>query len=114
MGLAIAQYLTSGVTQLTRLRRRERLAVCDVCVTRPGGETAQCDAVDVSSSGMSLRTRMRPPVGERIDVQGITGRVVRHHADGIAVELVQNGPSAVVPFPRGFGKQNDDPPDQAG
>jgi hypothetical protein len=114
IGLAIAQYVTSGVTQLTRQRRRERLAVSGICITRSNGESAICDAVDISSCGVSLRTGLRPPVGERIDVQGAQGRVVRHHADGIAVELVQNGPSAVVRFPKGLDTQQDEPPDEAG
>jgi hypothetical protein len=112
IGLAIAQYVTSGVTQLTRQRRRERLNVSGIRITRPNGESTYCDAVDISSCGVLLRTALRPPVGERLDVQGAAGRVVRHHPHGIAVELVQTVPSAVVRFPKGFGA--DDPPDQAG
>jgi hypothetical protein len=99
LGMAIAQYLTSGVTQLTRQRRRERIAVSDIRITRPNGEIAHCDALDISSSGMSLKTKLRLPIGERIDIGGMPGRVVRHHASGMAVELVPTGPGAVIPFP---------------
>jgi hypothetical protein len=114
MGIAIAQYMTSGITQLTRQRRHERLTVSDICIMRPNGETLHCDAVDISSVGMSLRTEVRPPIGERVEVAGVAGRVVRHHPGGIAVELVQNGPSDVVRFPNAPDTDPDAPPDLAG
>jgi hypothetical protein len=114
LGMAIAQYMATGVTQLTRQRRRERMAVSDIYLTRPNGESTRCDAMNISSSGMSLKTTFRPPIGERINVQGMAARVVRHHANGVAIELVPAGLSTVVSFPSGPCPDSEVPPDLAG
>jgi len=48
--------------------------------------------VDLSTSGISLRTRVKPPVGEFVLIGHMAGRVVRHHSEGIGVEFVGLGP----------------------
>ena len=114
LGMAIAQYLTSGITQLTRQRRQERLTVSDICIARPNGEFLYCQAMDISSSGMLLKTKLLLPIGERIGVQGMPARVVRHHESGIAIEFVPTGPSTIVNFPDSPCADHEGPPDMAG
>ena len=56
--------------------------------TRADGQIVQCEVSDISVSGVSLKTDIRPPVGEFVLIAQIAGRVVRHLADGIAIEFV--------------------------
>jgi hypothetical protein len=58
-------------------------------ITRENGEHISCDVLDISLDGVSLRTRIRPPVGEIVNLGRTRGRVVRHHIDGIAVQYVK-------------------------
>jgi len=44
--------------------------------------------LDISRSGVSVATEMRPPIGESVFISGMAGRVVRHHDTGIAIEFV--------------------------
>jgi hypothetical protein len=46
-----------------------------------------CEVVDLSLSGLSLKTTVKPPIGEVITIGQVSGRVVRHHESGIAVEF---------------------------
>jgi hypothetical protein len=47
----------------------------------------QCEVLDLSLSGLSLKTMVKPPLGEVITIGHVSGRVVRHHESGIAVEF---------------------------
>ena len=70
----------------TRLRRHPRTAAKGRGHFKDGkGRHTQCELVDVSQQGASLRTPMRPPVGEVIGFGNTLGRVVRHHADGVGI-----------------------------
>ena len=42
----------------------------------------------MSSQGMSLRTKGRPPIGEIVNFGCTKGRVVRHHENGIAIQFL--------------------------
>jgi hypothetical protein len=76
----------SGITE----RRHERGSVADQnkTVLLDTGETVECEVVDVSISGASLRMDMRPPIGSGLMLGRMRGRVVRHHEHGIAVQFV--------------------------
>ena len=50
----------------------------------PAGENL-CDVLDISPEGVSLKTDVRPPLGDIVRVGEIRGRVTRHHAQGIAL-----------------------------
>lgn len=70
------------------LRRHERRASGELSqFTRSNGETVHCEVLDLSLSGLSLKTNSKPPVGEVITIGQVSGRVVRHHETGIAVEF---------------------------
>jgi len=77
-----------GAPQPAPLRRHERSSGGELSqFTRSNGQTAACEVVDLSLSGLSLKTAVRPPIGEIIIIGQVSGRVVRHHETGIAVEF---------------------------
>ena len=76
----------TGNISSTRLRRHPRTAAGGRGHYKDGnGRLTQCDLVDVSQQGASLKTPRRPPLGEVIGFGNTLGRVVRHHADGIGI-----------------------------
>lgn len=76
----------SGIEQ----RRHQRFSVADQTktVVLDTGETLDCEVVDVSISGASLRMEMRPPIGSSLMLGRLRGRVMRHHEHGIGVQFV--------------------------
>jgi len=56
--------------------------------TRYTGEQIRCEVLDLSLTGVSVRTESRPPIGEHILIGNRAGRVARHHGDGIGVEFL--------------------------
>jgi hypothetical protein len=76
----------TGDISPTRLRRHPRAAARGNGHYKNGnGRLTQCDLLDISQQGASLKTPMRPPLGEVIGFGNTRGRVVRHHADGIGI-----------------------------
>jgi hypothetical protein len=88
---ALAAYAEHGLAEKTSTRRHNRMPfeISFGNLSRCNGENSHCDVLDISVLGLSLRTKARPPVGEIITLGPTHGRVVRHHADGIAIEFVQ-------------------------
>jgi len=75
------------------LRRDERVPTKALTrFTRNDGKLIDCEVIDLSTSGVSLRTDVRPPIGEFVLIGQLAGRVARHHKDGIGIELVGLGP----------------------
>ncbi|HET7086843.1 MAG TPA: PilZ domain-containing protein [Rhizomicrobium sp.] len=71
------------------LRRHERSSQKGFAkFTRADGQIVQCEVTDISVSGVSLKTDIKPPIGEFVLIAQIAGRVARHHADGIGIEFV--------------------------
>ena len=56
--------------------------------TRSTGEQIRCEVLDLSMTGVSVRTELKPPVGEHVLIGHRAGRIARHHGDGIAVEVL--------------------------
>src|SRR4029077_4042832 len=52
------------------------------------GTVLECPMLDVSGSGVSLVTPIKPPVGAEVIVSNERAVVVRHHDEGVAVEFV--------------------------
>lgn len=85
----ILLYLGGGRRSETRTRRHERLQTPQTWqFTRPDGALVDFNVRDLSLSGASLLTEIRPPVGELLGIGRSCGRVVRHLKHGIAVEFV--------------------------
>ena len=56
--------------------------------TRADGQIVSCEVMDISVGGVSLKTEIKPPIGEFVLIAQIAGRVARHHGDGIGIEFV--------------------------
>ena len=65
--------------------------------TRADGQIVQCEIMDISAGGVSLRTDVRPGLGEFVLIAQMAGRVARHHDKGIDIEFV--GTQAVTDAP---------------
>ena len=44
--------------------------------------------MDISASGVSLKTDVRPAIGEFVLIAQMAGRIARHHEQGIGIEFV--------------------------
>ena len=74
------------------LRRDERTPLkAFTRFTRHDGTLTDCEVLDLSTSGVSLKTTTKPAVGEFILIGQMAGRVARHLADGIGIEFVGLG-----------------------
>jgi hypothetical protein len=56
--------------------------------TRNDGTVIKCDVLDLSPSGVSVKTAVRPQIGEFVLIGQLAGRVARHHVDGIGIQFV--------------------------
>ncbi len=73
-------------------RRHERIAVGNKSVPLRFGEgqVVECTLLDISSSGASLGTLIRPEVGTEVVVGKQNAIVRRHHNHGIGVQFLQD------------------------
>jgi len=53
----------------------------------PNGDVYDCRVIDVSLSGASIATRVKPPVDSVVVLGRLRGRVVRHHDQGMAIQF---------------------------
>ena len=88
----ITDYVERGEIKSTNVRARSRLTGAHALhqFVLPSGQTRDCEIVDIALSGASLRTDVRPPVGETITFGKTTAVVVRHTKSGIAVSFQDN------------------------
>jgi hypothetical protein len=77
-----------GDTELRRYDRVEAVSGSYTHFTRSTGEQVRCEVLDLSLTGVSVRTEHRPPVGEHILIGHRAGRVARHHAKGVGIEFL--------------------------
>jgi hypothetical protein len=86
----IVLFLTGVRVTDTHERRNGRIPVpAPRHFTRPNGDVANFIILDISLSGASLKTMVRPPIGEVVLVGETPGRVSRHFDEGIALEFVR-------------------------
>ncbi|HVV65838.1 MAG TPA: PilZ domain-containing protein [Rhizomicrobium sp.] len=79
----------------TQLRRHDRTPTKGIArFTRADGQFVACEVLDLSVSGVSLKTDVRPPIGEFVLIGQMAGRVARHHEQGIGIEFVGGGPAS--------------------
>ena len=82
-------YMNKGTVDETALRRHDRAPTKGMAkFTRANGDIVACEVLDLSLSGVSLKTDVRPPMGEVVLIGQMAGRIVRHHENGIAIEFV--------------------------
>ena len=91
------------------LRHHDRVQATSgnyIYFTRSDGEQVRCEVLDMSLTGVSLRTQIKPEVGENLLIGRRAGRVVRHHADGIGIEffgVANSSAGALDKTARGLG-----------
>ncbi len=82
-------FLNKALVDESVMRRHERSNQKGFArYTRADGQIVHCEVMDISVGGVSLRTDVKPPIGEFVLIAQIAGRVARHHADGIGIEFV--------------------------
>jgi hypothetical protein len=82
-------YMNKGTVDESVLRRHDREPTKGLAkFTRANGDVVACEVLDLSLSGVSLKTEVRPPMGEVVLIGQMAGRIVRHHESGIAIEFV--------------------------
>ncbi len=70
-------------------RRHDRLAprVTRAELSLEDGTRYPCRLVDLSLSGAAVDIDVRPPVGTTVMLNDMRGRIVRHFAEGVAIEF---------------------------
>ena len=82
-------FLNKSLVDESVLRRHERSSQKGFAkFTRADGSIVQCEVMDISVGGVSLKTDVKPLIGEFVLIAQIAGRVARHHADGIGIEFL--------------------------
>ncbi len=82
-------YMNRGLVDDAVVRRHDRTPTGGFArFTRANGDIVACEVLDLSLSGVSLKTDARPPLGEVVLIGHTAGRIVRHHENGIALEFV--------------------------
>jgi len=71
-------------------RRRRSRAPALARFTRCDGQVVPCNIIDLSTESISVKTAIKPPVGEFVLIDRMAGRVVCHYASGVRIELVGN------------------------
>jgi PilZ domain len=82
-------FLNKSLVDETVLRRHERTSHKGFTkFTRADGQIVHCEVMDISASGVSVKTDIRPAIGEFVLIAQMAGRVARHHEQGIGIEFV--------------------------
>lgn len=70
-------------------RRHDRLTprVTRAELTLEDGSRYACRLVDLSLSGAAVDVDFRPPIGTTVQLNALRGRIVRHFAEGVAIEF---------------------------
>jgi PilZ domain len=72
-------------------RQHERFAprVASQKLILPNGDVHDCRVIDVSLSGASIATMVKPPVDSVVVLGRLRGVVVRHHDEGVAIQFAE-------------------------
>ena len=82
-------FLNKALVDDTVLRRHERTNQKGFAkFTRADGQIVSCEVMDISVGGVSLKTEIKPPIGEFVLIAQIAGRIARHHEQGVGIEFV--------------------------
>ncbi len=82
-------FANKGMVDTTTLRRHDRAPTKGLTrFTRHDGQIIPCEVLDLSLGGISLKTEVKPPIGEFVLIGQLAARVARHHAEGIGLQFV--------------------------
>jgi hypothetical protein len=88
-------FLNKTLVDDSVLRRHERSTHKGFAkFTLVSGQIVQCEVMDISVGGCSLKTDVRPIIGEFVLIAQMAGRVARHHEHGIGIEFVGQAAAA--------------------
>ena len=85
--LEMNRHLLDG-PELRRFDRIEATTGTITHFTRSTGDQIRCEVIDLSLSGVSLRSEFKPPLGEHVLIGHRAGRVAHHHEDWIGIEFL--------------------------
>lgn len=98
-----------GVIPESEERQHPRIPVNEIrTLLLSDGTTIECPILDVSRSGASVASPVRPPVGAHVVLGTEPATVVRHHDQGFAVEFINvrlDDEAAFERYARGDGLQ---------
>jgi hypothetical protein len=77
-----------GESQMRNYERAPAATGSHTVFTRASGEQVRCEVLDFSLTGISIKTELRPPIGEHILIGHRAGRIARHHAEGVGIEFL--------------------------
>lgn len=84
-------FLNKTLLDESELRRDDRTPTKGLTrFVRYDGQVVPCEVLDLSVSGISVKTDLRPPVGEFVLIGQLAGRIARHHEQGLGIEFVGN------------------------
>jgi hypothetical protein len=97
----LKSFLHEGVAGVIRVRMHSRAHdPADNTIVLENGKRAAYEILDLSLEGLFLKTRLRPSIGEIVNLGRIHARVIRRDVEGIAVEYVRESKGAdVAPMP---------------
>ena len=82
-------FLNKTLVDESALRRHERTNHKGFAkFTRADGQIVKGEVMDISVGGVSLKTDVKPIIGEFVLIAQMAGRVARHHEEGIGIEYV--------------------------
>ena len=88
----LSAFIANGMTAPVRLRHTLRVTrIPDMQeITTSAGAKLTCKVVDIALGGASLKTELRPEVGETVLFGEARARVVRHTDVGIAIDFLRH------------------------
>lgn len=86
----VLTWYSSGEHNLEdRVHERYAPRIVEQKLILPSGSVHACRVIDVSLSGASVATDLRPDIDSLVVLARHRGRVVRHHDEGFAIEFVE-------------------------
>ncbi len=75
-------------------RRHERITPRNANseIKMADGRSYPIEIIDISLSGAAIKTDVKPAIGTHLTLSGMQGQVVRHFAEGIAIEFAKAAP----------------------
>jgi hypothetical protein len=84
--LKLTSFINDGLSSV--VSSTNSISQSQMSIVLTSGEHHQCDVVNISLRGVSLKTQIRPPVGELIRLGRVYGRVTHHQDEGFALQFV--------------------------
>jgi hypothetical protein len=95
--VTLEKFAQGDTSALEEIRRHPRVEIDDKpsLLKLANGQSANCRIIDMSLSGASVETHLRPTIGAFVELGRMQAKVVRYHENGFAVEF-----SEVAPTPK--------------